>query len=286
MERMPRSIKVKFDKDLLLINALSVALIVAVVFVPDSPLRIIMGLPFVLFYPGYTLICALFSGNRDLDGIETTALSIALSLVVVPLIGLVLNYTPFGIRLHPLVISLFLFTLLMSILSTYRRDKLPPESRFVPYLSVKIPKWRALSMPDKLIWVGLIAFIVIAGGLMAYVASMPRVGERFTEFYVLGPGGKVENHPTNLTLGESGTVILDVVNHEYEEVAYKIVIKLDNETIGIIDGITLNNELKWEEKYTFTPYKTGEKMRLEFLLFREYLDAPYRSLHLWITVRP
>jgi len=278
--------KIKFDKELLWINVLSAVLILAIFFIPDSPLRIAIGLPFVLLFPGYTLICALFPGKEDLDGIDRTALSIGLSLAVVPLIGLALNYTPFGIRLYPIVISLSLFTLLMSILSTYRRDKLPSESRFAPYLSVKIPNWRALSMPDKLMSVGLIACIVIAGGLTAYVASMPRGGERFTEFYVLGSGGKIDNLPTNLTLGESGTAILGVVNHEYEEVAYRIVIKLDNETIGTIDNITLNHEINWEEKYTFTPDKTGEKMKLLFLLFREELDVPHHSLHLWIRVQP
>lgn len=269
-----------------MINVLSAVLILAIVFIPDSPLRIAIGLPFVLFFPGYTLICALFPGKKDLDGIERMALSIGLSLAVVPLIGLALNYTPFGIRLHPTIVSLFLFTLLMSILSTYRRDKLPSESRFAPYISVKIPEWRALSMHDKLMSVVLISCIFFAGSLTAYFASMPRIGERFTEFYVLGSGEKIENYPTNLTLGESGTVILGVVNHEYEEVAYRIVIKLDNETIGTIDNITLNHEMKWEKKYTFTPEKTSEKIKLEFLLFREDLDEPYLSLHLWITVQP
>lgn len=249
-------------------------------------LRMAMGLPFVLFFPGYTLICALFPGKEDLEGIERTALSFGLSLAVVPLIGLMLNYTPFGIRLYPIVVSLFLFTLLMSLLSIYRRDKLPFDSRFAPYLYVKIPDWRALSRPDKLMSFGLVSCIVVAGGLTAYIASMPRVGERFTEFYALGSGGKIADYPTNLTLGESGTVILGVVNHEYEEVAYRIFIKLENETIGTINDITLNHEIKWEKKYTFTPDKTGEKMKLEFFLFREDLDEPDRSLHLWITVRP
>lgn len=268
-----------------MINALSVALILSLVFFPYSILRMAMGLPFVLFFPGYTLICALFPEKEDLDGIERTTLSVGLSLAIVALIGLMLNYTPFGIRLYPTVVSLFLFTLLMSILSTYRRDKLPSESRFSPYISVKIPKWRALSRPDKLMSVGLVSCIVIAGGLTAYVSSMPRIGECFTEFYVLGSGGEIGDHPTNLTLGESGNVILGVVNHEYKEVAYRIVIKLDNETIGNIDGITLNHEMKWEKKYTFMPEKTGEKMKIEFLLLREDIDESYRSLHLWITVR-
>ena len=71
--------------------------------------------------------------------------------------------------------------------------------------------------------------------LTAYFASMPRVGEHFTEFYVLGAGGKIGDYLTNLTLGESGTVTLGVVNREYEEVNYTIVIKLDNETVGTIN---------------------------------------------------
>lgn len=283
---MSKSIKIKVDRDLLLINVLSALLILAVAFVPDSPLRIVLGLPFVLFFPGYMLICALFPGKEDLDGIERIALSIGLSLAVVPLIGLALNYTPFGIRLYPTLASLFLFTFSMSMLSAYRRGRLPAEARFAPSLSVKIPKWRSLSMSDKLVSVGLIACIFIAGGLTVYFASMPKVGERFTEFYVLGSGGKIENYPTNLTLGESGTVILGVVNHEYEEVTYRIVIRLDNETIGTINNITLSHEMRWEENYTFTPEKTGDRMKLEFILFREGLDEPYRNLHLWITVHP
>lgn len=277
---------IKFDKDLLLLNILSIVLILTIVFVPDSPLRILIGLPFVLFFPGYTLICALYPKKMDLNGIKRLTLSIVLSLAVEPLIGLALNYTSFGIRLHPIVASIFLFTLLMSILSTYRRDKLPSESRFVPFISVKMPEWRALSMSNKPMSVGLVACIVVAGCLTTYVVSMPIIGESFTEFYVLGSGEKIENYPTNLTLGESGTVILGIINREYEEIDYRIIIKLDNETIGNIENITLNHEINWEKKYTFTPDKTGEKMKLLFLLFREELDVPHHSLHLWIRVQP
>jgi len=37
---------------------------------------------------------ALFPGKDDLDGIERIALSFGLSIAVVPLMGLALNYTP------------------------------------------------------------------------------------------------------------------------------------------------------------------------------------------------
>jgi len=130
----------------------------------------------------------------------------------------------------------------------------------------------------------LFACLIAAIGGTIYIAVTPAPGERFTEFYILGPSGKAHGYPTNLTLGESGTVIIGVVNHEYETMTYRVVVKLDNETIAAIEGITLGHEEKWEQNYTFTPQKTGERMKLEFLLYREGVEEPYRTLHLWVTV--
>lgn len=139
---------------------------------------------------------------------------------------------------------------------------------------------------NKLISAVLLASIIVAVGVTVYIASAPTIGERFTEFYILGPSGKAEGYPTNLTLGENGTVILGVVNHEYEEVAYRIVIRLNNRTIGTINDIILRHDAKWEHNCTFTSEIANEKMKLEFLLYEESLDDPYRSLYLWVTVHP
>ena len=282
---VPRVLGFELEKDLFWMNALGVILIIIVVLFPTFFLRAVFGIPFVLFFPGYALVCALFPKKMDLDEVERLALSIGLSIAVVPLLGLVLNYTPFGIRLYPILVSLFSFTLLMSLVAMRRRKALSVKDRFTPSFSVNIPRWQELSKMDKTLSVGLISCVVLSGALVANFAATPRVGERFTEFYVLGPTGKVEGYPTTITLGESGTVILGVVNHEYDEVAYRIVVRLDGETVGTMEGIGLEHEEKWEQNFTFTPNKTGEKLKLEFLLYKEGGDEPYRSLHLWITVR-
>ena len=132
----------------------------------------------------------------------------------------------------------------------------------------------------------LLACLAACIGATVYLAVSPKVGERFTEFYILGPSGKAEGYPTNLMLGEGGTVIIGVVNHEYERVKYRIVVKLDNETIATMGNITLDHEGKLELNYTFTPQRIGERMKLEFLLYREGVEGPYRTLHLWVSVRP
>ena len=284
--RMRRLTETKVEKDLLLINALSITLVLAVILVPDSPLRTILGIPFVLFFPGYTLIGALFPGKNDLGELERLALSIGLSLAVVPLVGLALNYTPWGIRLYPIITSLFILTLLLSIVSNYRRSKLHTEQKFNLSIPIKMPKWNTMHRSDKLFAVGFLAAIIVIGGLTVYLVSAPKIGERFTEFYLLGSNGKIADYPVNLTLGENGTVTIGITNHEYETVTYSITISLDNQTLETIDNVRLSNEMNWSQNYTFTPKVAGEKMNLDFQLYKEGMVEPYSSLQLWITVRP
>ena len=122
-----------FPEDLALVIIL-VLLTIPFVLIPPlneiSPVRIILGLPLVLFLPGYSLIAALFPRKDDLDGIERVALSFGLSIAVVPLLGLALNYTPFGIRLSPILIVLSVFTISLAIAAYARRCRVPEGDRF------------------------------------------------------------------------------------------------------------------------------------------------------------
>lgn len=281
---MPYALKFRMERDLFWINLLGIVLIIIIGLFPTSLVRMLIGVPFILFFPGYALVCALFPKKLDLDGIERVALSIGLSIAVVPLIGLVLNYTPFGIRLYPVLVSLFLFSFLMSIATFYRRRKISIVERFVPSFSTSVPKWGEMNGSDRVLSVGLMASVLVSGALISYFVYAPRTEEGFTEFYVLGPTGKVEGYPTNLTLGEEGRVILGIVNHEYEKVNYSIVIRFDNQTLGTIEDIGLDNEENWVQNYTFAPQKAGENIKLEFLLFINNDVNVYRSLHLWIKV--
>jgi len=111
-----------------LVVSASLATILAIYILPSTyPIvifRWILGSVFVLFLPGYTTVQALFAGRRELDDIERFALSVGLSLAVTPLVGLLLNYTPWGIRLDPIVLCLSIFTLAMAAIGTVRRYSL------------------------------------------------------------------------------------------------------------------------------------------------------------------
>jgi hypothetical protein len=84
-------------------------------------LRYVFGGLLVLYLPGFSLIELLYAKRKELDDLTRLALSIGLSLAIVPLDGLVLNYTPFGIRLLPVAISLAAITLVLLTLSLRRK---------------------------------------------------------------------------------------------------------------------------------------------------------------------
>lgn len=138
---------------------------------------------------------------------------------------------------------------------------------------------------EKSIFVFLFTCIIVAIGLTIYIAANPYSGDSFTEFYILGPLGKATGYPTNLTVGEIRTVVIGVVNHEYEEIIYRIVVRLENTSIAIMNDVILEHEGKRELNYTFMLDEAGECMKLEFLLYKNGLNETYRNLHLWVTVR-
>jgi len=92
---------------------------------PSSPpyvyLRYMLGSVFVLYLPGSSLIELLYPKPDELSQLERLALSIGLSLALVPLVGLVLNYTPWGIRLDPIFTALSLLTIGLACGAVYRK---------------------------------------------------------------------------------------------------------------------------------------------------------------------
>ncbi|WP_297467982.1 DUF1616 domain-containing protein [Thermococcus sp.] len=280
--------------DLIGIIALSFLLDAIIVISPDSIIRKVLGLAFVLFFPGYVFVTALFPERKELDNVERLALSFGLSIATVPLIGLVLNYTPWGIRLKPILVSLTIFNLIFALVAIYRRKT--AIKPWIPWITLEDVKreleWESSSRLDKALTVVLIVAIITSVGVLAYVVSHPKPGEAFTEFYILGPNGKAGDYPTDLKVGQNATVIIGIVNHEHRNVTYYVQIWLvnltwDNRTNTTIihemykmpgwfnvtlPPIPVNIEGNWtpefEKNYTFSIDRPG-KWQLWFLLFKD-----------------
>lgn len=277
----------KLPSDLLIVLVWIVMTFIFVItpILQNSIIRTILGLPLVLFIPGYVLIGALFSKKDDLDNIERIVLSFGLSIAVVPLLGLLLNYT-FGIRLIPILIALCLYTVILIFIADYRRKQLSEDLRFdVPFYKIyKTIKAETnnQSRTDRILTGILLLSIVITIGTMIYVITTPKIGEKFTEFYILGPDGKAYNYPTNLKYDIASNITVGIINHEYSPINYTLQIDL-NKNILTSEKLVLGHNEVWERNITFLPNKQGTDMKLQFLLFKEYnFSSPYRDLHLWV----
>lgn len=273
--------------DLIIIVILSAVLVPLVEF-SEGALRIALGLVFVLFSPGYCLIAVLFPGRTSLGGVERVALSFGLSIAVVPLIGLVLNYTPLGIRLYPILISVLTFIVALAGVAWYRRRSLAPGERFRPDIRDKLNSLRhsfGQGRWDRVLSVVLVIAILGAIGTLGYVIAQPRVGERFTEFYILGPGGKAEDYPREVILGESASVILGIINREHEPVTYVVEITIDGRKAVALGPLTLEHEEVWEEEVSFAPARAGPDQKVEFLLYKGADEDVYLTTHLWLDVK-
>jgi len=266
----------------------------------------ILAIFLVLFSPGYVTLAALFPGSSteksEIDWIERITLSFGLSFAVVPLIGLLLNFTPWGIRFGSIVVALMVFTLGVGYVAYWRRMKLPRGQRLSFTSNLAMPDWKQYDAVDKGLTVALAASVVIAGGTLAYVVMTPPPGHGFTEFYILGPGGNASGYPTKLNVSQPGSVLLGIVNHEAASVNYADRIDLvgvrivynttakANETVELNRttwswfNVTLVAGANWTQPYTFSIRFLG-LWKIQFLLFKDgNFSSAYRKLHLYVRV--
>ncbi|OEC88448.1 MULTISPECIES: DUF1616 domain-containing protein [Methanobacterium] len=135
---------------------------------------------------------------------------------------------------------------------------------------------------DKPISIILIIALIIAVVATIYIAVFPQPGEKFTEFYILGPNEKAGDYPTNLTAGESGNMIIGIVNHEYANTTYQLVVK-NNQTILKNESITLTNSEQKEIPFKFN--LPAGNQNVKFLLYKlPDTQNVYRSLNLNVSV--
>jgi uncharacterized membrane protein len=277
-------LKVRINGILILINLLTILLVIAIVYSTDVP-RIILGLPFVLFFPGYTLMLALFPKRSQMEGVERIALSFGLSIAIVPLLGLVLNYTPWGIRLTPILCTVASFTFVMSAIGWVRTRKLPDDENPRLELHFRRPT-SSVTAWDKVLAAILVVAILGAVGTAGYLMVNPKVGQNFTEFYLLGQEGKLGGYPKQFAVGEAGKITVGIVNHEHQPFSYHVTALIGGEESDTIGPVLLQDGEKWEGEITFTPKVPGDNQKVEFLLFKGNENQPSLDpLRLWINVK-
>ena len=215
---------------ILTVDLLTILLVAVVLLLPNSAVRVVMAVPLVLFFPGYTLLSALFPRRQEITELEKIALGVGVSVAEVILVGLAFNYTPWGIQQESMLYSLALSVLVMSLVALVRGRSVDPEYRFTAVVRVGLPGWDG----DRLnrILIGFVTLAVLCSvASVSYVVARPRTGEGYSEFYVVGSRGMAEDYPNRFTIKDGqvasvgygsaaeigaqiGQVTLGIVNRE------------------------------------------------------------------------
>jgi uncharacterized membrane protein len=280
-------------------------LIVFVVFNIVYPVRLILGISFILFIPGYVLVFALFPSNRLDGGIsfgERIGLSLVASVAIIPLFGLALNFSPWGISLYSILLTISFFIFCVGIFGLFRWYSTSISDRLIISFNSSFLKFE--NNFNKIFTIILGALILTAVLLTIYVIVVPKEGEKFTEFYILDVNGRAYQYPQNLSIEANAssvnvTAILGISNHEYKKMTYSIQVWLVNQTISynfserknetVInqmwlvyeDIVILNHDpinldpqsSQWEKNISFSLNRTGF-FKLAFLLFKSPNEAP------------
>ena len=277
----------KIDNVRILIVIIAITLLLfPVVRFSSGVTTIVLGLILVLFSPGYALLSAVFPRQSQLGGIERVGLSLGLSIAIVPLIGLIMHYTNIGLSLYPCLILITIFILANSVVYWYRQRLLSPSERLGITISLAWINYRALGKIDKILYIGLLAVVLASFGILGYLIASPQQGEKFTEFYILNTEGNSENYPKRITQGEPVELMVGIINHEYEEISYRISIRVSGTEYKEIKTEPLTHEQKWEDVVSFIPQILDKTGKVEFWLYKNDESNPYfeEPLHLYIDV--
>lgn len=327
------------------------AVAVLVVGIESSALRTLLVLPLVVFFPGYALLNVLFperpgrttrtshrpSSDRTerrpqdelsqapsadsvaLGRLERVVLALVISLGLVPLVAFVVNYTPYGFSLRPIMVAVVGVTLVLTTMAVIRRGQLPSSSRrstsVLSVLSGTVRRYigdsgyASSDSPDTphpfaprtgthrafnvLLVIGLLTLVASVG----YTAFTPPGDDTgFTEAYLVTEtqSGEytAENLSTNLTSGERTELVLALGNHEHDSVTYTVVTTLDGEEIDRTEVAVDADETRYTEQ-VFTPRQRGggEPVPLEFFVYNgDAPDTPSSetadvTVDLWVTIQ-
>jgi uncharacterized membrane protein len=252
---------VKGNRDLELTTAAAVLCAVLGLLLPVAWLSLLVSLPLFFLLPGYA-ITAVVVARHARGPAQTLALALGVSLVVLSLGGVFLNYMPGGLQPLPWAIFLVLVTVLACRGAAVRR-----RPGYVPTLPRRPrlfgnPLAAALTIAGAAIAIGAIA--------LAFVTFEAPDAVGYTELW-MQPGASSE------------AVVVGVGSEEQEQTSYR----LEVETPGAGKAETRRLSLRPGESEILrvpTPGgASGKPERVVALLYKKGEPGrPYRRVNAWI----
>jgi uncharacterized membrane protein len=271
-------------QDVVLLGGLQGVAAIAIACWPQSPLRTVVSMFCLLFTPGYMVLAAIAPDKHLLTDAARFGLSSIVSIAALIPIGLLLNYSPWGLTVDTILGMLSGLFVILALAALWRRSRLAPQEQ---YSLDGLGLFRGVRSSARLfltLTIMVFSLIGIVWGMMGTTIRQEDA-ERFSEFYLLGAVGTADEYPIRAVAGEPFPLTIGVVNHEKAAIEYHVILSADDGTLQRIASFPLSAGEQWEQSCRLILKTAGENRKVAILLFREGDSEPYRSLHLWIAVR-
>ena len=290
-----------------------------------GPADVPIGFALVFLLPGYAVVAAFHPtrcfGTADApDGprhagptaLERLVVAIGLSVMIVPLVGVVWNFTPQGIAAPQVLGSLLGIVLLGVSVAAYRRVRRPPADRFrlpLERLSVLRSALGGEATRETTASLAVALLVLVSVVAVSTAIAAPQNGESYTELSLLTEDPDsgaltADGYPTTLAPGEPREFHVGIGNHEAEPITYTVVVELQRlDGVGGERAVVAETEV---DRFTRTVAPgdrtqvprtlrvgsgfTGRGLRLAVLLYAgdpppdPGVDNAYREVHLWVDV--
>jgi hypothetical protein len=257
-----RWLQLRKSLDLFAVIAITAAAVALTVLEASNAVaRLTLALPLALVLPGYALSASAFP-RRALGAAERTVLTFGLSLAVLALGGLVLNWAPSGLQARPWALLLAAVTLGTSAGALRRRMR---QRR-----AATGPRGTRLSVRQALT-MALAALVAAAAVGVARAGAAQQATPGFTQLWIL-PVDDANDDAVRLGIGSM----------EAMRMAYGLRAEAGSYVVHEWSPIELEPGQRWETLARLPRRRPGVVEPMEAVLYR--LDAPhvvYRRVVLW-----
>jgi len=234
----------KYSYDIIICLIWSIVLIPLVLLNISSSIRIFLGLPFLLFIPGYLFLNIVFpifsKSNSNINSIQRFSFSIVLSIVIVSFIGIIINFSPYKLTTELVLANLFILIFIEGIIAA----QLNKYDEKKPHYSLSIYRKLTKAPKNKFEWMLLsivIILIVMTIALFSYAVVFQKPHEEFTEFYILNENNQISDYPRYINLNDEINLTFGILNHEYQPMQYTIEFWLVDQSGNSNEETTINH---------------------------------------------
>jgi len=279
----------KIQLDLLLAIFISIVVPLIIYFFSNAtPLRFLLGLPYLFFVPGWALTSVIWVSRNEINLPERVAISIGLSILVSTINGIVLS-SLFALTIGNLLISMGATTICISLLAWFKRTSHHADIKLFAITGSSLFNMISDRVPGKRFEiVSIIAIGIVICITLSIVVINLDTENHSTRFYFLDSGSILSNLSKNMTPGEHNNITLIFENWEGEEVSYRIdvivngTIPTSNYTQGTLNGTVENGIEACEISELF--FTQPDRYRITFQLYMEGSVESSYFLHLWVIV--